>query len=84
MKAEHLARATLEAEAYQVRDILKLLEQSTDMHILSMRVDGGGTASRFLMQFQADLLGIPVEIPVIQETTALGSAYMAALGLGDL
>jgi glycerol kinase len=49
-----------------------------------MRVDGGGTASRFLMQFQADLLGIPVEIPVIQETTALGSAYMAALGLGDL
>ena len=84
VKAEHLARATLEAEAYQVRDILKLLEQSTDMHILSMRVDGGGTASRFLMQFQADLLGIPVEIPVIQETTALGSAYMAALGLGDL
>ena len=84
VKAEHLARATLEAEAYQVRDILKLQEQSTGMQISSMRVDGGGTASRFLMQFQADLLGIPVEIPVIQETTALGSAYMAALGLGDL
>ena len=84
VKAEHLARATLEAEAYQVRDILELLEQSTGMHISSMRVDGGWTASRFLMQFQADLLGIPVEIPVIQETTALGSAYLAALGLGDL
>ena len=84
VKAEHLARATLEAEAYQVRDILKLLEQSSGMQISSMRVDGGGTASRFLMQFQADLLGIPVEIPAIRETTALGSAYLAALGLGEL
>lgn len=54
------------------------------MQISSMRVDGGGTASRFLMQFQADLLGIPVEIPAIRETTALGSAYLAALGLGEL
>lgn len=84
VKAEHLARATLEAEAYQVRDILKLQEQSAGMQISSMRVDGGGTNSIFMMQFQADLLGIPVEIPVIQETTALGSAYMAALGVGDL
>ena len=82
--AEHLARATLEAQAYQVRDILDLLEQSSGIKISSMRVDGGGTASHFMMQFQADLLNIPVEIPVIQETTALGSAYMAAIGLGDL
>lgn len=82
--AAHLARATLEAEAYQVKDILDILERDSGMPVKTMRADGGGTASRFLMQFQADVLGIPVEVPVIQETTALGSAYLAAIGMGDL
>lgn len=80
----HIARATLEATAYQVRDIFDILQRLVDLPIRSMRVDGGSTASRFLMQFQSDLLGIPVEIPVITETTALGAAYLAAVGHGDL
>lgn len=79
----HIARATLEATAYQVSEILKIMEKSSGLCIDRMRVDGGSTASRFLMQFQADLLGIPIEIPVISETTALGGAYMGALGMGD-
>lgn len=82
--AAHFARAALEAQAYQVRELMTLLEAATGLHIASMRVDGGGTASRFLMQFQADLLGIPVELSEIRETTALGSAYLAAIGMGDL
>lgn len=82
--AAHIARATLEATAYQVRDIYDILQRIVDIPIRSMRVDGGSTASRFLMQFQADLLGVPVEIPVITETTALGAAYLAAVGCGDL
>lgn len=82
--AAHLARATLEATAYQVKDILDIIRRTTQMDISAMRADGGSTASKFLMQFQADLLGIPVEIPEISETTALGAAYLAALGLGDL
>lgn len=80
----HIARAALESTAYQVKDILEIVEHSTGLQINTMRADGGSTASRFLMQFQADLLNIPVEIPVISETTALGSAYLAALGMGDL
>ncbi len=82
--ARHLARAALEAQAYQVKDIFDVLKSSAGIPISAMRVDGGGTNSLFLMQFQADLLGIPVEIPVINETTALGAAYLAALGMGDL
>jgi len=82
--AKHLARATLEAEAYQVKDVLDALVRASGITVASMRADGGGTASRFLMQFQADMLGIPVEVPVIQETTALGSAYLAAVGMEDL
>lgn len=82
--AAHFARAALEAQAYQVRDLMRLMETSTGIRITSMRADGGGTASRFLMQFQADLLGIPVELPIIRETTAFGSACLAAIGTGDL
>lgn len=82
--AEHFARAALEAQAYQVREIFDLMENASGMKINAMRADGGGTGSRFLMQFQADLLNIPVEVPTIRETTALGSAYLAAMGLGDL
>ena len=80
----HIARATLEANAYQVKDIFDRLCEINQAPIKSMRVDGGGTNSDFLMQFQADILGIPVEVPEIFETTALGSAYLAGLGRGRI
>ncbi|MGI8422401.1 MAG: FGGY family carbohydrate kinase [Gaiellaceae bacterium] len=73
---EHIVRATLEAIAYQVRDVLD------DLPLDVLRVDGGATANIFLMQFQADLLGIPVEVAAERETTALGAAALAACGLG--
>ena len=78
----HLVRATLEAIAYQVRDVLEVIRPSTQLEIPLLRADGGGSANRFLMQFQADLLGIPVEVPEIAETTALGAAYLAGLAVG--
>ncbi|MBR2847647.1 MAG: glycerol kinase GlpK [Clostridia bacterium] len=80
----HIARATLEATAYQVKDIFDIISSDSKTSIQSMRADGGSTASKFLMQFQADLLGIPVEIPVISETTGLGAAFLAALGIGEI
>lgn len=80
----HIARATLEATAYQVKDIFDIMQKLSKAPITSMRADGGSTASRFLMQFQADLLGIPVELPVVLESTGLGAAYLAALGLGEI
>lgn len=80
----HVARATLEATAYQVKDIFDIVGTMAETEIKSMRADGGSTASRFLMQFQADLLGVPVEIPEISETTGLGAAFLAALGMGEL
>ena len=80
---EHIIRATLEATAYQVKDVLDRMEQDTNVPISVMRCDGGATANGFLMQFQSDILGIPLDIPKITETTALGAAYMAALGVGE-
>ena len=59
------------------------MNMDSDMPITIMRADGGATANNFLMQFQADLLGIPVDVPVIQDTTALGAAQLAALGIGE-
>lgn len=79
---KHIVRAALESIACQVRDILDLMERDSGIHIHTMRVDGGLTANEFLMQYQADLLGIPIDVPVITETTALGSAYIAAYGSG--
>jgi glycerol kinase len=78
----HIVRATLEAIAYQVRDVLEAMRPSTLLEIPMLRADGGGSANRFLMQFQADLLGLPVEVPEIAETTALGAAYLAGLAVG--
>ena len=78
----HIVRATLEAIAYQVRDVLETMEASIKLDIPLLKADGGGSANRFLMQFQADLLGVPVEIPEIAETTALGAAYLAGLAVG--
>ncbi len=80
---EDLARATLESIAYQVKDNLDVMIKDSKIPINVMRVDGGAVVNEFLMQFQADILGIPVDVPVITETTALGAAYLAAYGIGE-
>ncbi len=80
---EQIVRATLEATAYQVKDNLDVMNLDASIPIQVMRVDGGAVVNQFLMQFQADLLGIPVDIPTINDTTPLGAAYLAALGIGD-
>lgn len=79
----HIVRAALESIAYQVKDILELMEKDSGIKIKTMRADGGIASNDFLMQFQADILGIPVDVPVISETTALGAAYIAAYGIGQ-
>jgi glycerol kinase len=80
---EQLVRATLESVAYQVKDNLTVMNKDAGIPVEIMRVDGGMVANKFLMQFQADILGIPVDVPVITETTALGAAYLAAFGVGE-
>ena len=77
----HIVRATLESIAYQTRDLVEAMRE-TGQNIEVLRVDGGGTGNRWLMQFQADLAGIPVEVAAIQETTALGAAFLAGLATG--
>jgi glycerol kinase len=79
---EHLARATLESLAYQTKDVLDSMEKDASLKLKTLRVDGGATANRFLMQFQSDLLDVPVELPEVLETTALGAAYLAGLAVG--
>jgi glycerol kinase len=78
----HIARAALEAIAYQVRDVLEAMQRDSGVRLEALRVDGGATANDLLMQFQADILGVPVERPVVTETTALGAAYLAGLETG--
>jgi len=78
----HLVRAALEAIAYQTRDLLEVMKKDTQTAFKNLRVDGGASANNFLMQFQADILGIPVECPQILETTALGAAGLAGLAVG--
>jgi glycerol kinase len=78
----HLARAVLEATAYQTREVLEAMEKDAEIHLFSLRTDGGMVENDFLMQFQADILNIPVLRPVIKETTALGAAYAAGLAVG--
>ncbi len=77
-----IVRATLEATAYQTRDVLDVMRRDSGIDVPRLRVDGGMTANDFLMQFQADILGIPVERPRVTETTALGAAYLAGLAVG--
>ncbi|MCH9030040.1 MAG: glycerol kinase GlpK [Bacteroidetes bacterium] len=79
----HIVRATLEAIAFQVAENLEVMRKDSGMDIDFMRVDGGAVVNCFLMQFQSDILGIPIDVPVINETTALGAAFLAALGIGD-
>jgi len=79
---EHIIRATLESIAYQSRDVLEAMEADSGIELKKMRVDGGAAVNDFLMQFQADILGSEVERPEINETTALGAAYLAGLAVG--
>ena len=78
----HIARAALESIAYQTRDVLECMEEDASVELKELRVDGGATANEFLMQFQADILGVPVVVQETTETTALGAAYMAGLAVG--
>jgi glycerol kinase len=81
-KAEHIIRATLESIAYQVRDVLEAMQDDAGIELQLLKVDGGAVANNFLMQFQADILDVPVERPQVIETTALGAAYLAGLAVG--
>jgi glycerol kinase len=79
---EHFVRATLESLAYQSRDVLDVMTMDSGLELKSLRVDGGAVRNEFLMQFQCDLLGAEVERPIVNETTALGAAYLAGLAVG--
>ena len=78
----HLARATLEAIAYQTRDVVEAMGADAGLQVPLLRADGGGTANALLMQFQADILGVPIQRAAAAETTALGAAYLAGLAVG--
>ena len=82
--AGHLARATLEAIAFQTQEVVLAMQQDSEVRISRLRVDGGASANDLLMQIQADILGIPVQRPTQLETTALGAAYLAGIGVGVL
>lgn len=79
---EHFIRATLESLAYQTKDVLAAMESDSNIQVKTLRADGGAVRNNFLMQFQGDILNVPVERPVINETTALGAAYLAGLAVG--
>jgi glycerol kinase len=78
----HIARAALEATAYQTREVLDAMEKDSGVELKSLKVDGGMVYNELLMQFQSDILGVPVVRPVVSETTALGAAYAAGLAVG--
>jgi glycerol kinase len=78
----HLARAVLEATAFQTREVIDAMNADSGVPLKSLKVDGGMVANELLMQFQADILGVPVIRPTVAETTALGSAYAAGLAVG--
>jgi len=78
----HIARAVLESIAYQTRDVIEAMQRDSGITLQELRCDGGAAVNSLLMQFQADILGVPVEVPRIVETTALGAAYLAGLAVG--
>jgi len=78
----HLARAVLESICYQSLDVMRAMETDTGLMIRSFKADGGATGNRFMMQFQSDIMDLPVECPKVLETTALGAAYLAGLATG--
>ena len=80
----HIIRATLESIAYSAYEVIGAMEADSETVLTSLKVDGGASANDFLMQFQADILGIPVDVPENTETTALGAACLAAYGIGAL
>ncbi|MBK5092028.1 MAG: glycerol kinase GlpK [Actinobacteria bacterium] len=79
---EQVVRATVEAMAYQTRDVMDAMEADSGIKVSSLRVDGGASVMDILLQFQADLLGVEVQRPIVAETTALGAAYLAGLAVG--
>ena len=79
---DQLVRATLDSIAYQTRDVVDIMNRDSGIEITELRVDGGAAANNVLMQFQADILGIPVVRPNLLETTAAGAAFLAGLGVG--
>lgn len=79
---EHFIRATLESLCYQTRDVMEAMSKDSGIDVQSLRVDGGAVKNNFIMQFQADIVNTSVERPEIQETTALGAAYLAGLAVG--
>lgn len=81
-KREHIVRAALESITYQTRDVLEAMQKDSGIELTELKVDGGAVANNFLMQFQSDILGVPVARPVVAETTALGAAYLAGLAVG--
>ncbi|MEL6656921.1 MAG: glycerol kinase GlpK [Bacteroidota bacterium] len=81
-RKSHLIRATLESLAYQTKDVLDAMENDAGQALTTLKVDGGASANNLLMQFQSDMLEVPVERPSIIETTALGAAYLAGLAVG--
>ena len=81
-KREHIIRAALESIAYQTRDVLEAMQKDSGITLTNLKVDGGAVANNFLMQFQSDILGVPVSRPKVTETTALGAAYLAGLVVG--
>jgi glycerol kinase len=80
--AAHVARATLDAMAYQTRELLEAMLGDANEPLHTLRVDGGAVSNDLLMQFQADILNVTVQRPVVRETTALGAAYLAGLAVG--
>lgn len=78
----HVVRATLDSMAYQTKDVLSAMEADSNIKLQALKVDGGAVANNILMQFQADILGVPVDRPKVTETTALGAAYLAGLAVG--
>lgn len=81
-KKEHFVRAALESLAYQTMDVLKSMVEDSNITLCELNVDGGATSNNFLMQFQSDILSVPVNRPKVIETTALGAAYLAGLAVG--
>ena len=78
----HIIRATLESLAYQVNDVVTIMQEDSGLNLTALKVDGGASANNFLMQVQADLMQSPVNRPACIETTAMGAAYLAGLAVG--
>ena len=82
IRKEHIARASLEATAYQTKEVLDAMHKDSGVELTSLKVDGGMVVNELLMQFQSDILDVPVVRPRVNETTSLGAAYAAGLAVG--